>query len=62
LKKQYNGSILEKDTGLSTMKKKDIFVHHTAVPIGVFLTEGDQVEFEQEESERGRWAVDVQKV
>ncbi|MBU7031610.1 MAG: cold shock domain-containing protein [Theionarchaea archaeon] len=41
---------------------KDIFVHHTSVPMGVFLNEGDQVEFDQEESDRGPRAVDVQKL
>jgi CspA family cold shock protein len=41
---------------------KDVFVHQTAVPMGVFLDEGDQVEFEQEESDRGPRAVDVRKL
>lgn len=41
---------------------KDVFVHHTAVPMGVFLDEGDQVEFEQEESDRGPRAAKVRKL
>ncbi|MGC1123350.1 MAG: cold shock domain-containing protein [Candidatus Methanofastidiosia archaeon] len=40
----------------------DIFVHQSAVPMGVFLNEGDQVEFEQEESDRGPRAVNVRKL
>jgi len=39
-----------------------IFVHHTAVPMGVFLDEGDQVEFEQEESDRGPRAANIRKL
>lgn len=41
---------------------KDVFVHQTALDMGVFLDEGDQVEFEQEESDRGPRAVDVRKL
>jgi len=41
---------------------KDVFVHHTAVPMGIFLKEGDEVEFEQEESDRGPRAVNVKKL
>jgi len=40
---------------------KDVFVHKTAVEKG-FLNEGDQVEFEVEEGERGPNAKDVKKV
>lgn len=39
----------------------DVFVHQSALPMGVFLHEGDQVEFEQEESDRGPRAVDVKR-
>jgi CspA family cold shock protein len=41
---------------------KDIFVHRTEVPMGVFLNEGDEVEFDQEETDRGPRAIDVQKL
>ncbi|UCB58300.1 MAG: cold shock domain-containing protein [Thermoplasmatales archaeon] len=38
---------------------KDVFVHRTAIPIGIGLYEGDQVEYEIEESEKGQRAIDV---
>ncbi|MBU7017026.1 MAG: cold shock domain-containing protein [Theionarchaea archaeon] len=41
---------------------KDVFVHQTALPMGVFLNEGDQVEFEKEDSNRGPRAVNVRKL
>ena len=41
---------------------KDVFVHQTALPMGVFLNEGDQVEFEKEDSDRGPRAVNVRKL
>jgi CspA family cold shock protein len=41
---------------------KDIFVHRTAIPMGIFLNEGDKVEFDIEESEKGPNAKDVKKV
>lgn len=41
---------------------KDIFVHRTAVPQGTFLNEGDEVEFEREESDRGPKAMNVKKI
>lgn len=40
----------------------DIFVHRSAIPRGVFLREGDVVEFEQEDTEKGPAAIDVRKV
>jgi CspA family cold shock protein len=40
---------------------KDIFVHQSALPMGVFLNEGDEVEFNQEESDRGPRAVSVRR-
>jgi CspA family cold shock protein len=40
----------------------DTFVHQSAIPRGVFLNEGDQVEFEREESDRGPRAINVQKL
>ena len=41
---------------------KDVFVHQSALDMGEFLDEGDHVEFEQEESDRGPRAVDVRKL
>lgn len=41
---------------------KDIFVHRTALPMGLFLDEGDQVEFDVEESDRGPRAANVRKL
>lgn len=40
---------------------KDIFVHRTAIPQGTFLNEGDKVEYEIEESEKGQKATNVKK-
>ena len=40
----------------------DVFVHQTAVPMGVFLTEGDEVEYQKENSDRGPRAVEVRRV
>ena len=41
---------------------KDIFVHRTAIPMGTGLYEGDQVEFEIEESDRGQRATNIKKL
>lgn len=41
---------------------EDVFVHRTALPMGVFLREGDNVEFEKEETEKGTRAKDVRKL
>ncbi len=41
---------------------KDVFVHQSALPMGVFLDEGDRVEFKKEDSDRGPRAVDVRKL
>ena len=40
---------------------KDVFVHKTAIPAETFLNDGDEVEFEIEESERGPQAKNVKK-
>ena len=42
--------------------EKDIFVHKEALPEGTVLYEGDNVEFEIEESEKGPQAKNVQKL
>ena len=41
---------------------KDIFVHRSAVPAGVFLNEGDKIEFETEETDKGVKAVNIKKL
>jgi len=41
---------------------KEIFVHRTAIPMGTGLYEGDEVEFEIEDSDRGQRATKVQKL
>lgn len=40
---------------------KDVFVHRSAIPEDLILREGDSVEFDIEESERGPQAVNVKK-
>jgi CspA family cold shock protein len=41
---------------------KDVFVHRSAVPEDVSLDEGDQVEFDLENSDRGPQAKNVKKL
>jgi len=41
---------------------KDIFVHRTSIPTGTFLNEGDKVEYEIEESEKGQKATNLKKL
>ena len=41
---------------------KDIFVHHTALPLGTYLNEDDKVEYSSEDSDRGPRAVNVKKL
>jgi CspA family cold shock protein len=40
---------------------KDVFVHRSAIPMGVDLYEGDNVEFEIEDSDRGPQAKNLKK-
>jgi CspA family cold shock protein len=40
---------------------KDVFVHRNALPEGSILNEGDSVEFDIEESEKGPQATNVVK-
>jgi CspA family cold shock protein len=40
---------------------KDIFVHRTSIPQGIFLKEGDAVEYETEETEKGVKAINIKK-
>ena len=41
---------------------KEVFVHRSAVPPETFLDEGDKVEYEIEDTERGPSAKDVKKL
>ena len=40
---------------------KDIFVHRSAIPMGTFIKDGDTVEFEIEDSDRGPQAKNIKK-
>ncbi|MCK4347431.1 MAG: cold shock domain-containing protein [Thermoplasmatales archaeon] len=42
--------------------KKDIFVHRDSIPDGTYLNEGDQVEYETEDSDKGPKATNVKKL
>lgn len=42
--------------------EKDVFVHRSAVPAGTFLNEGDKVEYEVEETDKGQQAKNLKKV
>ena len=41
---------------------KDIFVHRSSIPQGTFLNEGDSVEYETEESDKGPKAINIKKL
>ncbi|HEC86679.1 MAG TPA: cold shock domain-containing protein [Thermoplasmatales archaeon] len=41
---------------------KDVFVHRTAIPVGTFINEGDTVEYEVENSDRGPKAINIKKI
>ncbi|MFO7678189.1 MAG: cold shock domain-containing protein [Thermoplasmatota archaeon] len=41
---------------------KDVFVHRTSLPEGTRLNDGDLVEFETENSERGPQAIKVKQL
>ena len=42
--------------------KKDIFVHRDSIPDGTVLNEGDQVEYEIEDSDKGPKATKLKKI
>ena len=42
--------------------KKDVFVHRNSIPDGTYLNEGDQVEYEIEDSDKGPQATNVKKL
>jgi CspA family cold shock protein len=39
----------------------DVFVHRTSIQTGISLYEGDQVEYEIEDSDKGQRAINVKK-
>ncbi len=41
---------------------KDVFVHQSAIPPGTYINEGDKVEYEIEESEKGPHATNIKKL
>ena len=43
-------------------KGKDIFVHRSEIPDGVYLNEEDPVEYETEDTEKGTQAKNVKKL
>jgi CspA family cold shock protein len=47
---------------VETEDGKDIFVHRSAVPQGTFLNEGDSIEFETEETDKGVKAINIKKL
>jgi len=42
--------------------EKDVFVHRSSIPAGIFLNEGDKVEYELEDSDRGPKAINIKKL
>ncbi len=42
--------------------EKDVFVHRSTIPNGTYINEGDKVEYEIEESERGPKATKIKKL
>jgi len=42
--------------------EKDVFVHRSSIASGIFLNEGDQVEYEIEDSDKGPKAVNIKKL
>jgi CspA family cold shock protein len=41
---------------------KDVFVHRSSIPEGIYLNEGDKVDYQLEDSERGPQATNVKKL
>ncbi len=41
---------------------QDVFVHRTDIPLGVFLNEGDTVEYQVENTNKGLKAVNIKKL
>jgi CspA family cold shock protein len=51
-----------KSYGFITTEDGDIFVHRNALPAGTILHEGDKVEFEIEQTDKGPQAINVKKL
>ena len=47
---------------ITTEEGKEVFVHQTAIPQGVQLNEEDEVEFEIEDTDRGKQAKNLKKL
>lgn len=47
---------------IESENNNDIFVHKNALESGMYLEEGDAVEFEIEQSEKGPNAINVKKI
>jgi len=47
---------------ITTDEEAEVFVHRTAIPMGTYLNEGDKVEFETVETDRGINAKNVKKL
>ena len=41
---------------------KDVFVHRSSIPEGTYLNEGDKVDYQLEDSDRGPQATNVKKL
>lgn len=41
---------------------KDVFVHRSSIPEGTYLNEGDKVDYQLEDSERGPQATNIKKL
>jgi CspA family cold shock protein len=46
---------------ITTEEENEVFVHRTAIPMGTYLNEGDAVEFDVEDSDRGKQAKNIKK-
>jgi CspA family cold shock protein len=42
--------------------EKDVFVHHEGIPQGIHIHEGDQVEYQIHDTDRGPKAVELKKL
>ena len=47
---------------ISNEDGKDVFVHRTAIPAESGLYEGDSVEYDIEDSDRGQRAINIKKL
>ena len=41
---------------------KDVFVHRSAIPTGIYINEGDKVEYKIGDSEKGQQATNIKKL